>query len=190
MRSMWTRFEIWLSEHWPEGLAGLNPPATDEQIASLEDAIGIKLPEDYVACLKIHNGQNPEVGGLFDGSEFLSTDDILAQWTVWKGLLDGGDFVDVYSDPASGVQKDWWNARWIPFTHNGCGDHLCLDLAPEASGSLGQVITMWHDSGERELAAPSFGSWFKSYTKRVFSGDMVYSDEYGGLINREDAELS
>ncbi len=190
MNSQWTRFEEWLSEHWPAGLASLNPPATDEQIARLETALGCKLPDDYVSCLKIHNGQDTNVGGLFDGSEFLSTDEILAQWTVWKDLLDGGEFAGINSNPASGVRNDWWHAGWIPFTHNGGGDHLCLDLAPAPAGNVGQVISMWHDYGERDLKAPGFNAWFKAYTKRVFSGAVVYSDEYGGLINREDAELS
>ena len=190
MHSLWNRFDAWLSEHWPEGLASLNPPATDQQIADLQEALGVTLPDDYVACLKIHNGQAANAGGMFDGSEFLSTDEILVQWKVWKDLLDGGDFAGITSDPANGIRDDWWNARWIPFTYNGCGDHLCLDLDPATSGGSGQVITMWHDSAERELISPSFGNWFKAYTKRVFSGDIVYSEEYGGLINREDAELS
>ncbi|MCS0584224.1 SMI1/KNR4 family protein [Massilia pinisoli] len=190
MHGLWTRFEIWLSEHWPDGLASLNPPATDEQIAGLQKALGVTLPDDYVACLKIHNGQASNSGGMFDGYEFLSTDEILAQWTVWKELLDGGDFAGYKSDPANGIRGDWWNAGWIPFTHNGCGDHFCLDLAPDTAGSQGQVITMWHDWGERERLSPSFGAWFTSYTKRVFSGDVVYSDEYDSLVNREDAELS
>jgi len=191
MHDLWTRFENWLSEHWPEGLAGLNPPATEQQIADLQAALGVTLPDDYIMCLKIHNGQAANVGGMFDGYEFLSTDAILEQWTVWKGLLDGGEFVDIESSPLNaGIRSDWWNARWIPFTHNGCGDHLCLDLAPATSGTLGQVITMWHDSAERELLSPSFGSWFKSYMKLVFSGEIVYSEDYDGLINREDAEAS
>ena len=187
MHSLWNKFEVWLSENWPEGLAGLNPPATDQQIADLEKSLGVVLPKDYVTCLKIHNGQSQEIGGLFDGSEFLSTDEILAQWSVWKELLDSGEFAGINSDPATGVRNDWWNARWIPFTHNGGGDHLCLDLDPEASGSPGQVIMMWHDSSERELVALNFGTWFKLYAKGVFSGEFVYSDDYGGLINREDA---
>jgi cell wall assembly regulator SMI1 len=187
MHSLWTRFEVWLAEHWPEGLASLNAPATDEQIVRLQEALGLTLPDDYVACLKIHNGQAADVGGMFEGSEFLSTDEILAQWTIWKDLLDSGDFIGIKSDPSNGVRDDWWNASWIPFTYNGSGDHLCLDLAPHVCGSSGQVITMWHDSSERELLAPNFRSWFNSYLKRVFSGDVVYSDEYGGLINSEDA---
>lgn len=186
MRNTWTRFEAWLSEHWPEGLASLNPPATDEQIASLQEAIGLTLPEAFVVCLKIHNGQDPSSGGLFNATEFLSTDRILAEWTVWKELLDDDDFEGIESDPQAGIRNDWWNASWIPFTYNGSGDHLCLDLAPDTSGSLGQVITMWHDQGERELIAPNFSAWFESYVGRVFSGDVVYSDEYGGLVDQED----
>ena len=46
MQTHWTQFEAWLAEHWPEGLAGLNPPATDQEIADLEQALGVVLPPD------------------------------------------------------------------------------------------------------------------------------------------------
>lgn len=190
MHAVWTKFEAWLSQNWPEGLASLNPPATDEEIAGLQAALGVTLPEDYVACLKVHNGQDPDIGGLFEGTEFLSTDEILAQWTVWKEVLDGGKLAGAQSEPDSGIRNDWWNAAWIPFTHNGGGDHLCLDLAPDTSGTPGQVITMWHDSGTRVLVAPGFGAWFESYTDRVLAGDIVYSEDYCGLVDREDAEAA
>jgi SMI1 / KNR4 family (SUKH-1) len=34
----------------------LNAPATSAQIAGLEKALGVKLPKDYVALLRLHNG--------------------------------------------------------------------------------------------------------------------------------------
>jgi molybdopterin molybdotransferase len=58
------------------------------------------------------------------------------------------------------VRSDWWNPCWIPFTHDGGGNHLCLDLDPAAGGAGGQVITLWHDGGARALAGSSFGEWF------------------------------
>lgn len=184
MSSAWSRFEAWLAEHWSEGRAALNPPATEEQLVQLEKTLGLKLPQDYMDCLKVHNGQNLDVGGLFDGSHFLSTDDILIHWARWKNLLDAGKFEGKKSDSASGVQRDWWNPRWIPFAYNDYGGYLCLDLAPDDSGRPGQIITMWPDTSERTLEASSFRDWFRAYTKRVFSGDFVFSDTYGALINR------
>lgn len=185
MEHTWKKFEEWLAQHWPEGLVRLNPPATDGQIAELERRLETQLPLDFVACLKIHNGQNG-FSSLFDGMEFLSCDEIYSQWFVWKGLFDSGDFKDLCSEPDKGIKNDWWSPKWIPFTHNGGGDHLCLDLDPTASGSVGQVISMWHDMEARELKATSFGEYFQAYVAGVLSGKYVYAEEYGGLINAED----
>ncbi|WP_377161787.1 SMI1/KNR4 family protein [Roseateles sp. UC29_93] len=187
MNDLWKQLEDWLAANWPEGLASLNPPATDEEISALEQALGARLPQDFIDCLKIHNGQSDSAGGLFDNADFLSTSAILDQWTVWKELLDSGDFEGIESEPEEGVRNDWWNARWIPFTYNGAGDHYCLDLAPDEAGQVGQVITMWHDSSEREILGNSFAAWLKQYVSDVLAGEYVYSDDYGGLVPKEDA---
>ena len=187
MKDIWSQFENWLSANWPEGFAALNPPATDHEIASLESALGVKLPQDFIDCLKIHDGQSDTVGGVLDGQEFLSSKAILDQWSVWKDLLDSGDFSGIESEPQDGIRSDWWNASWIPFTHNGGGDHYCIDLAPGEGGQVGQVITMWHDMGERSLEAKSFRAWFTEYVAAVMAGDYLYSDDYGGLIHKDDA---
>jgi cell wall assembly regulator SMI1 len=65
------------------------------------------------------------------------------------------------------VRDDWWNPRWIPFTHDGGGNHLCLDLDPAEGGAVGQVISMWHDSGERAVQGHSFGEWFGRWLVRA-----------------------
>jgi cell wall assembly regulator SMI1 len=187
MKETWEKFEDWLSINWPDGLSALNPPATDAQIAELENKLAVKLPADFIACLKVHNGQNG-YSSIFEGGEFLSCADIFNQWSVWKGLLDGGDFEGISSEPQLGIKDDWWNAKWIPFTHNGCGDHLCLDLDPAASGAVGQIITMWHDEGSRAIDAQSFSAYFTTYVADVIAGQYVYSDEYGGLVAVEDLD--
>lgn len=185
MEQTWTKFEEWLSRHWPDGLSCLNPPASDEQISQLEERLDARLPADFVACLKIHNGQNG-FSSVLDGMEFLSCEEIYSQWFVWKDLLDGGDFKDIFSEPEEGIKTDWWNPKWIPFTHNGGGDHLCLDLDPAPSGLTGQVITMWHDMEARELKAKNFAEYFETYVNGVLAGKYVYAKEYGGLINADD----
>ncbi len=98
-------------------------------------------------------------------------------------MLDGGDFNGISSAPDDGIKSNWWNPKWITFTHNGGGDHLCIDLDPSPNGVRGQVISMWHDMEERELKAPNFGAWFEDYVAGVLAGKYVYSEEYGGLID-------
>ena len=187
MEQDWQQFEAWLRTHWRDGLADLNPPATDAQIAALESALGVSLPREFVACLQVHNGQSGSAGGLFDNAEFLSTDAILEQWTVWKELLDAGEFDGITSEPGAGVRNNWWNPRWIPFTHDGGGNHSCVDLNPAQGGTVGQVVAMWHDAGERERLATSFDAWFRGYVADVLAGQYVFSDEYGGLVHVDDA---
>lgn len=167
MNNQWERLESWLKTHNPALLADLNPPASDADIQELEQKLGVTLPADFVECLKVHNGQKGESDWLFSGSEFLSSRRIVDEWTIWKDLLAGGDFDGAEAEPGVGIQPAWWNLRWIPFTYNGAGDHLCLDLDPASGGQVGQVITLWHDDGARQKKADSFAQWFAEFVDKT-----------------------
>jgi len=167
MQKQWKRLEKWLDIHNPVLLADLNPPANDADIKLLEQELGIQLPVDFVECLRFHNGQRGKADWLFSGSEFLSSQRILDEWTIWKNLLESGEFDDTVADPEFGIQPLWWCSKWIPFTYNGAGDHLCLDLAPASGGIAGQIITLWHDDGKRKKKADSFAQWFAEFVDKT-----------------------
>lgn len=169
MKRQWEKLETCLKSSNPSLLADLAPPATDAEIVHLEQRIGTTLPADFVACLKIHNGQFGDADGLFSGAEFLSINRMLQEWTIWKELFDAGDFSDAAGMPEKGICSLWWSPGWIPFTYNGAGDHLCLDLSPTAEGSRGQVITLWHDDSTRAKQADSFTAWFSHFTDQLIS---------------------
>ncbi|TQV75581.1 molybdenum cofactor biosynthesis protein MoeA [Aliikangiella marina] len=188
MEEIVKRFIAWLKVNYPEGYADLNPPATEQVIADLEATIGVKLPADYIACLKLVNGQAGNAGWVFDGVEFLSTDRIIDEWTVWKDLLEGGDFDGASSEPDDGVKNNWWNLKWIPITYNGAGDHFCIDMDPAQAGQPGQIITMWHDSAERELIAAKFSDWLSDYVVGLEAGQYAYSDNYGCIMPIDELE--
>lgn len=186
MKQDFEKFKRWLADNYPEGLDDLNPPATDNEVETLKNGLGFEIPEDLILLLKIHNGQKGDAGGLFDEQEFLSSYRILDEWKVWSDLLDGGEFEGYSSEPESGIKNSWWNKKWIPITYNGAGDHYCLDVDPSESGTEGQVMTMWHDSADRELLSESLNSWFGSYVLQILSGDYVYSDEYESIVSKDD----
>lgn len=163
MKHQWEILEVWLKANNPTLMADLNPPASDADIQELEKKIGLKLPKNFIECLKVHNGQKGEAEWLFSGLEFLSSQRILDEWAIWKNLLDGGDFDGSKAKPDAGIQSVWWSPKWIPFTYNGAGDHLCLDLDPAGGGRAGQVITLWHDDGARKKKADSFAQWFAEF---------------------------
>jgi cell wall assembly regulator SMI1 len=190
MIEIWNSIELKLTELAPEILNNLNDGVTDEEVNNLENLINAKLPKDFIAFYKIHNGQESESAGLIECEELLSFDRILDEWKVWKDLLDSKDFEDnngpYTSTPDNGIKNNWWNALWIPITYDGSGNHYCLDLDPEKGGNYGQIIRMWHDDPERSLEASTFKEWITNYKDKLTDGQLVYSDDYFGIINKED----
>ena len=116
----------------------------------------------------------------------MSLEGLLFQWRIWKELLDEGAFEGDTGEPASGIKADWWNAKWIPITHDGSGNHLCLDLDPAPGGKMGQIITMWHDEGSRSVVTGSLTDWLTQLAEGYENGEWVYSDEYGAVVRIED----
>lgn len=159
----WTRLESALVARRPDVIHALNPAASTATIIELERQLSAVLPSDYVECLKVHDGQAPDSAWLFEEGEFLSSHRVARRWKIWNDLWVAGEFdgVDAKVDP--GVGNQWWSPGWIPFTYNGAGDHLCLDLTPAAGGAIGQIITVWHDDPERRVVAPSFSAWFSRF---------------------------
>ncbi|MEO1655927.1 MAG: SMI1/KNR4 family protein, partial [Bacteroidota bacterium] len=170
---------------------GILSGAQEEDVKKLEDLIGLSLPAEVIAFYKMHNGQEPDFYYLMDGEELLSLERMGDEWSIWKDLLDSGDFEQdgqaIESEPEEGIRNNWWNPAWIPLTYDGAGNHYCLDLDPTPQGKSGQIIRMWHDSSERELIADSFQEWMEAYVDGLEAGAFVYSEEYGAIISQEDA---
>ena len=170
--------------------AVFNAGASDAEFAQLEQLIQAKLPEDFKALYRVFNGQAYEEGYVFDGEEWLSLERMAEEWEVWKGLLDDGEFdddeeeADEDADPE--VNAVWCSPLWIPFTYDGSGNHLCLDLDPTAEGTYGQVIRMWHDDPQRSLEGKTFADWVETYIRGMEEGLYVYSEDYGGIFKKDD----
>ena len=187
MNEKFEKFKQWLTLNYSDGLLDLNPPATNEEIEELKNALGVDLPDDFISVLKIHNGQKGDSAWLFDSQEFLSTKRIIEEFNTWKNLLES-ELQGKISTPDDGVKSDWWNTSWIPFTSDGCGDHYCIDLSPTANGTKGQIITLWYELAEREIVSKSFSSWFDEYIEQLYSGDLVYSKEYNSIVHKDELE--
>lgn len=185
MNKEFERFKQWLSLNYSDGLLDLNPPATDYEIEELTKILGVELPNDFLDVLRIHNGQKGESAWLFDSQEFLSTHRIIEEFNTWKNLLDT-QLQGKISTPDEGVKNDWWNTNWIPFTSDGCADHYCLDLSPTDAGIKGQIITLWYESSEREIVAASFSLWFEEYVNQLYSGELLYSEEYNSIVYKDE----
>jgi cell wall assembly regulator SMI1 len=178
---IWVQIETWLRANAPKVLDVLQPGASDAQISELEDFLSMQLPEDVKSSYRIHNGQLTYEYGLIHRREFLSLERIKDEWECWKELLDSGTFEtedgeDIGSESAPGICNVWWSAKWIPLTYDGAGNHDCLDLNPAEGGTVGQIISMWHDDAERRIVAPSFRAWLQQYAEGLESGLFVFSE--------------
>ncbi|MEE4093659.1 SMI1/KNR4 family protein [Pseudomonas viridiflava] len=166
MKRIWHDLEIYLHGNTPTLLADLNPPASAAQTRQLEKQLDVTLPQDFVQCLMLHDGQQGKAAGLFEGYEFLSTRKISLEWAALRRLLDRGDLDEPLGIANPAVLHVWWDPRWIPFASNGAGDSLCLDLAPAAAGRSGQVISYSHEFPQRSVKAPGFSAWLKAFANR------------------------
>lgn len=188
MQDIWIEIEDWLRVNAPEMLAVLQAGASDAEISELEDFLSMQLPEDVKSSYRIHNGQSGFEYGLINGREFLSLERIKDEWLIWKELFDSGNFQteegqEQVSEAAPGIRNLWWSPKWLPLTYDGSGNHDCLDLDPTEGGTVGQIITMWHDAPQREVLALSFRGWLKQYAEDLVSGRLIFSEAEGGIVN-------
>jgi cell wall assembly regulator SMI1 len=186
MEEIWQRIENWMKENQPDLLSELNPGAKEEQITTLEKKLKIKFPEYFRRSAMIHDGQIKHQSSL--EWEILSLYRIEEEWNIWKDLLDSGEFADFKSEPEHGIKDDWWNERWIPIAADGEGNNLCLDLDPAPGGVYGQVITFWHDSGERTVEARSYRDWLGELAAKLETGKMSNPENVGGNTYRLEPE--
>ena len=152
---LWKRIEKALKAS-PAVKKSLRKGATAEQVSACEAALGVEFPQDLRAMYSLHDGQKQGADTLFPeefadldaGFALLTLEEVVREWKVWKGLVDGGEFKNQKSQPDAGVRTDWWNPKWVPIASDGGGDSICVDLAPAKGGTAGQVIVHQHaDSG-------------------------------------------
>lgn len=177
MIELWSKYETWLKKNYPDGFKSLNKGATEEELVKLEYILQIKLPESYRNCLKLHNGQSQEYGGILDTNEFLSIERIIDEWKLMKGLLDDGEF------PSDSI---WWSIKWVPITSDGNGNLICINMQPFRENAVGSVIVFDHEVADRALLEYSFENWFKAYVSELLAEKYVYSEDYGSLMPKVD----
>ncbi|HEY6495035.1 MAG TPA: SMI1/KNR4 family protein [Trebonia sp.] len=159
----------------------VHPPATAEQVAAAEEAIGRRLPGDLAALYLLSDGQEDWInlrhgpdgatrqrgrwaGSLFGAgwtfnelaevrTEYQGWADLRRQYTPAELTDDFDSVIEVRgTDP---VKPLYTCADWIPFATDGGGNSLAADMAPEPGGSVGQVIVTGPDEDRRRVLAPS-----------------------------------
>jgi cell wall assembly regulator SMI1 len=140
------RIEQWLREHTPTTAALLAPPATDAEIAALEDVLGYGLRPEVKVLLRWHNGSTG-----FDGAfslapvhRMLDTRQIADRW---QGINDG-------TRELRAQRPDSWLPVWLPLTTDEGLASLIVDHSP---GGTGEVF-YWDHVDRRHQQVPPWPS--------------------------------
>jgi cell wall assembly regulator SMI1 len=159
----------------------LNGGASADQIAATERTIGLSFSPDLRHLLSLHNGGDESF--VLPGWELFSAERIVDEWKVWEDLYRTQFKPENYAcEPVGPIRGDeWWRLAWIPFCGDGGGNHLCIDMEPADGGTVGQVITMWHDDPRREFIAASLTDFIARIAQDFERGELTWDDEMGGI---------
>jgi cell wall assembly regulator SMI1 len=130
-----TALSEWLAAHAPALRGALAEPATDEAIAACEALVSRKLPAEYVAFLREHDGQrfaDESLAPIFQAFEFLGTKFARGEWESMREWDE--------------ADEAWWPITTI----YGSSHHHCID----EDGSI--IVVAMDDPGSREVIASSF----------------------------------
>ena len=188
MNSPWIEIEdIFRSKNCLHAL-GLNGGATNDEIAALEEHLGLSLPAAFKSFLAIHNGQG-NGQGLFFGVAFLSVDAIQQNWNNWVALEQDGlneELSDSMSSRPEGFIKPLYlNRKWIPITHDYGGNHIGFDFDPDVNGTPGQIIAFGRDEDEKKLKANSFGGFIELLVKQLRTIDWQITQDRWQINSKE-----
>lgn len=180
MNELFERIITKLNEIYPDIDDELNEGTKECDIKSAQEKLGVQLPQDLIDFYKIHNGLDSDTG-IFYGWSFLSLEEIISEWEIWRDLVDSKTFDGIFSEPDDGIKNDWYNLKWIPIGTDGGGNCICLDFDPEKGGQIGQLIEVWHDSPERIWTAPSFKNYIEKYANDLEENNLIYDEDFGNV---------
>jgi len=169
---LWRRYQAWLEQHMPDAYWDLGGPASPDVLTDSEELMGVRLPAALRESYRLHNGQRGQATGIVGNWRWLPLQEVVREWQLWNEMRRMGAFAEWNARPDLGIQPDWWNEGWIPFTADGNGNHHCLDLNPDTKqrGQLGQIIVVYSDSEMREVLAPSFEAWLEEIVAGLEGG--------------------
>ncbi|KAK9372837.1 uncharacterized protein V1513DRAFT_451038 [Lipomyces chichibuensis] len=84
----WNRISRWAEKSYPELFDELNEPAFPADLENLERATECVLPPDVRESFLEHDGQDRsgKPCGLIFGSALLDTDEVIAEWELWRAV--------------------------------------------------------------------------------------------------------
>ncbi|MEV6967247.1 SMI1/KNR4 family protein [Hamadaea sp. NPDC051192] len=163
----WARIEAALARVLPETVPTLRPPATEAEIDAVEAALGLPLPPDFQASLRVHDGTEWAKPSAVPLDLLYPAAEIVEATRMWR---DGSDDDPLWTDPgvlayqiddktirvSGAVRPTLTGENRVPVgTMNGDVWWL-LDLDPPQGGTPGQVFRVDPECTTWDVLAPSW----------------------------------
>lgn len=170
----WERFSGWLATNAPYNHATLGPPATEEQIAAVEEAYGFALHPELKALLRLHNGTPPDASQpvfasfLPIGHRLSSTNQIIGARQTLMHFYN--DFPENWGDCWEEEEVLAHSHQWVVFAEPNDGGMAFIDHRP--GPTYGHVYEFGMGSGASEVTewATSLSALFDALATAVETG--------------------
>jgi cell wall assembly regulator SMI1 len=140
----------------------------------------VEFPDDLRRYLTRHDGSGDffispyKIGG--GGQMLMALEGIVA---IWHHLVDAA--VDLeksgeFGEQIGPVKQNYWNRRWVPFTENGCGDYIFVDLDPGNDGTVGQIVDWWHEKAQSTFQSASLREWLNEVVGEIKKGVYTFGN--------------
>ncbi|MER5945891.1 DUF6461 domain-containing protein [Streptomyces sp. NPDC001904] len=153
--------------------ATLRPGVAADEVAAVEEELGLRLPADFVAVLTRHDGVASGQGAFTfpgDGAP-LSLAELLDGARMHLDLWDDGS-----EDGEDGLlDGDYWHRRYVMFTGGNTADGLVLDCRP--GDTFGAVGDFFNGEGTRFGRRPSYTGLLTEVADALENGTPV-----GGIL--------
>lgn len=171
----WKTIEAWLGENAPEVAKTLNPPASDDALTGIEQALKITLTDAERAYFKQHDGQDT-FGPPIAGDWLLLPAAAIPK--EWQTTLPAGQdaAADATVKPGKGVAKRWFHEAWMPWATDGGGNFLCVDHAPAEGGTEGQIVRFSSGDEQRPVVAAGIDAWLAELSADMAAGHYAWRD--------------
>lgn len=170
---------------------GLNSPATERQIAAVEELIGLKLPDDVREAYLHFNGMQAEarrwdsklsIPRVFLGEfHWMDLEWLVTDWTDARSSEASFDYGHSHdpTDEFDGepVRQRLFHPGWIPVGHPSGGWRACIDMAPTACGESGQLFSCDPHADPMRPMASGFKACVELTLNALDEGRVVWDEQ-------------
>lgn len=130
VRRSWDEVLGWCRVNAPATAAVIRGPADEGALTDAQAELGLRLPQELLAWLRLSNGVEPSHEGLLIPASYapLGVHQIVEDWKRLTSYSVAAEEVLAATAQPAGSDCCWFLPAWIPLAADFCGGYLFVDL--------------------------------------------------------------